>query len=308
MLKYTLKRLLALIPVVIGATMVVFFLLQVASGDPARILLGTEATPETVASLREEMGLNDPILVQYGRYMLNLLKGDMGISYKTGRPVVYEIASRFPNTAELAVASLTIGILMALPLGIWAAIKQNTFIDAFGMFISLLGMSMPIFWLGLIFQIVFSLKLGWLPVSGSEGFKSLILPAFALAARSMASIARMTRSSMLEVIRQDYIRTARSKGISQWLVIQRHALRNALIPTITVIGIQLGQLMGGAVLVEAVFAWPGIGRLMIQSIDGRDMPVVLGCIVVFAGIYAVVNLLVDLIYTAVDPRMRSQFE
>jgi peptide/nickel transport system permease protein len=307
MLKYTLKRLLYLIPVVIGATLIVFLLLQLSAGDPARILLSTEATPETVESLREEMGLNDPILVQYGRYMLNLLKGDMGISYKSGRTVYYEISSRFPNTAKLAVASLVIGTLMALPLGIWAAIKQNTFIDAVGMFISLLGMSIPIFWLGLVFQIVFSLKLGWFPVSGSEGLKSLILPAFALAARSMASIARMTRSSMLEVIRQDYIRTARSKGIPEWQVIRRHALRNSLIPTITVIGIQLGSLMGGAILVETVFAWPGIGRLMIQAINGRDVPVVLGCIVVLAGIYAAVNLLVDLIYTAVDPRMRSQF-
>ena len=296
-----------MIPVVIGATLIVFLLLQLSAGDPARILLGTEATPETVESLREEMGLNDPILVQYGRYMINLLKGDMGISYKSGRTVYYEISSRFPNTAKLAVASLVIGTLMALPLGIWAAIKQNTFIDAFGMFISLLGMSIPIFWLGLVFQIVFSLKLGWFPVSGSEGLKSLILPAFALAARSMASIARMTRSSMLEVIRQDYIRTARSKGIPEWQVIRRHALRNSLIPTITVIGIQLGSLMGGAILVETVFAWPGIGRLMIQAINGRDVPVVLGCIVVLAGIYAAVNLLVDLIYTAVDPRMRSQF-
>lgn len=308
MIKYIAKRLVYLIPVIIGATLIVYLLMDAAAGDPVRVMLGSEASQETVEQIREEMGLNDPVLVRYFRYMFNLFRGDMGTSYKSGHTVAYEIGAKLPNTIKLAVTSLALSLVLAMPLGTIAARKQNTLFDGVSMFISLIGMSMPIFWLGLLLIIVFSLNLGWFPVSGADGWKALVLPSIALAARSMASIARTTRSSMLEVIRQDYIRTARSKGISERNVIRRHAQRNALIPTITVVGIQLGQLMGGAVLVETVFAWPGIGRLMIQSIESRDAPVVLGCIVVMAGIYAIVNLVVDLIYAAVDPRMRSQFQ
>ncbi len=308
MLKYIVKRLLWLIPVILCATLIVFLLMSMAQGDPARTLLGAEVPQETVDALREEMGLNDPLLVQYGRYMLGVCRGDLGTSYKSGGSCSEEILARFPNTAKLAVAALLLTIIIALPLGVMAAIKQNTFFDGFCMVISMLGMSMPIFWLGLLLMLLFSLKLDWFPVSGADGFSAIVLPAVSLAFQSMASVARTTRSSMLEVVRQDYIRTARAKGLPERTVIVRHAVRNGLVPTVTVIGIQLGHLLGGSVLVETVFAWPGIGRLMIQSIQSRDIPMVEGCIILFALIYALVNLLVDLIYAAVDPRMRTLFD
>lgn len=308
MLKYIIKRLLWLIPVILCATLIVFLLMSVAQGDPARTLLGAEVSQEAVDALREEMGLNDPLLVQYGRYILGVCHGDLGTSYKSSAPCSEEIAARFPNTVKLAVAALLLTIVIALPLGVVAAIKQNTFFDGFCMVISMLGMSMPIFWLGLLLMLLFALRLGWFPVSGASGFSSIVLPAVSLAFQSMASVARTTRSSMLEVVRQDYIRTARAKGLPERTVIVKHAVRNGLVPTVTVIGIQLGHLLGGSVLVETVFAWPGIGRLMIQSIQSRDIPMVEGCIILFALIYALVNLLVDLIYAAVDPRMRTLFE
>jgi peptide/nickel transport system permease protein len=307
-LKYVIKRLIWLIPVIICATLIVFLLMSVAQGDPARTLLGAEASQETVDKMREDMGLNDPILIQYARYMLNVCKGDLGTSYKSGSSCADEILARFPNTAKLAFVALILTVVLALPLGVIAAIRQNTFFDGFSMFISMLGMSMPVFWLGLLLMLVFSLKLGWLPVSGADSPSSIILPAVSLAFQSMASVARTTRSSMLEVVRQDYIRTARAKGLPEREVIVRHAVRNGLVPTVTVIGVQLGHLLGGSVLVETVFAWPGMGRLMIQSIQQRDIPMVLGCIIIFALIYALVNLLVDLIYAAVDPRMRTLFD
>lgn len=308
MLKYIIKRLLWLIPVILCATLIVFLLMSVAQGDPARTLLGAEVSQEAVDALREEMGLNDPLLVQYGRYILGVCRGDLGTSYKSQAPCSEEILARFPNTVKLAVAALLLTIIIALPLGVIAAIKQNTFFDGFCMVVSMLGMSMPIFWLGLLLMLLFALRLGWFPVSGADGFKALVLPSVSLAFQSMASVARTTRSSMLEVVRQDYIRTARAKGLPERTVIVKHAVRNGLVPTVTVIGIQLGHLLGGSVLVETVFAWPGIGRLMIQSIQSRDIPMVEGCIILFALIYALVNLLVDLIYAAVDPRMRTLFD
>ncbi|NCE64712.1 ABC transporter permease [Pseudoflavonifractor sp. 524-17] len=307
MLKYILKRLISLLPVIIGATLIVYLILNMAQGDPARIILGENATPEAIAQLREEMGLNDPVLVRYGRYMLNLVHGDMGTSYRTNAPVSDEIFARLPYTLWLAAASIIICILLALPLGTIAAIKQNSFLDGLCMVLSLLGVSMPSFWLGLLLILLFSLTLGWLPPFGADEWKSVILPAFALAVSSMASVARTTRASMLEVIRQDYIRTARSKGISQGRVIRRHALRNAMIPTMTSIGIQVGFLLSGSVLVETVFSWPGIGRLMITSIQQRDIPTVLGCIIIFAIFFSIVNLIVDLLYGFIDPRMKSQY-
>lgn len=307
MFKYVLKRLISLIPVIIGATLIVYLILNMAQGDPARIILGEDATPERVAELREEMGLNDPVLIQYGRYMVNLVRGDMGISYRTGAPVADEILARLPNTIWLALVAVTICVVLALPLGTIAAIKQNSIIDGICMVLSLIGVSIPSFWLGLLLILLFSLTLGWLPSFGADSWKSVILPAFALAVSSMASVARTTRASMLEVIRQDYIRTARSKGISQGQVIKRHALRNAMIPTMTSIGLQVGFLLSGAVLVETVFSWPGIGRLMITSIQQRDIPTVVGCIIIFAICFSVVNLIVDLLYGFVDPRMKSQY-
>ncbi|MBQ1384029.1 MAG: ABC transporter permease [Firmicutes bacterium] len=308
MWKYILKRIIALIPVIIGVTLIVYFIMSLAPGDPATTILGDQATPEAIAQLREEMGLNDPIIVQYARYMINLARGDMGTSYKTKKPVSIEVFSRFPATAKLSLVAVIFSTLLAIPLGMLAAVKQNSFFDGFSMIIALLGISMPIFWFGVLEQLLFSLKLGWLPSSGNDYWYSIILPAVALGFHNVASVARITRSSMLEVIRQDYIRTARSKGVPYGTVIKRHALRNALIPTVTVLGIQIGALLAGSTLTETVFAWPGMGRFMITSISGRDIPSVLGCIIIFTLCFSVVNLIVDLAYGFIDPRIKGQYK
>ncbi|MBR0442313.1 MAG: ABC transporter permease [Firmicutes bacterium] len=308
MWKYILKRIIALIPVIIGVTLIVYFIMSLAPGDPATTILGDQATPEAIAQLREEMGLNDPIIVQYARYMFKLARGDMGTSYKTKKPVSIEVFSRFPATAKLSLVAVTFSTLLAIPLGMLAAVKQNSFFDGFSMIIALLGISMPIFWFGVLEQLLFSLKLGWLPSSGNDYWYSIILPAVALGFHNVASVARITRSSMLEVIRQDYIRTARSKGVPYGTVIKRHALRNALIPTVTVLGIQIGALLAGSTLTETVFAWPGMGRFMITSISGRDIPSVLGCIIIFTLCFSVVNLIVDLAYGFIDPRIKGQYK
>ena len=309
MSKFIIKRLLALIPVIIGVTFMVYFIMSLAPGDPALLLLGDDATPEQIAALREEMGLDDPFIVQYGRYMVNLVRGDMGTSYKTKNAVASEVFSRFPNTLILAGFSTLVSIVLALPLGVFAAVKQNSLFDTVSMVIALLGVSIPIFWFGLLLILFFALRLGWFPVSGfNDGIKSLMLPGLALAFQHMAAIARTTRSSMLETIRQDYIRTVRAKGLPENKVITRHALKNALIPTITVIGLQIGGMMGGSVLTESVFAWPGIGRLMINSIQGRDTPMVLGCILMFSITFSIINLIVDIVYGFVDPRIKAQYK
>ena len=308
MVKYIIRRLIAMIPVVIGITFLVFMIMQLAPGDPVRMILGDSAEPEAIEAMREEMGLNDPVLVQYGRYMVNLLHGDMGTSYTNQRPVAHEVFSRVPATFELALVSAVVSILIAIPLGVVAAVKQNTLFDNLSMVLSLVGISMPAFWLALMLMLVFSLRLGWFPVQGnSDGWRSFVLPSIAIGFMNMAAIARTTRSSMLETIRQDYIRTARSKGISEGEVIMHHAFGNALIPTITVVGVQLGGLLGGAVLTETVFAWPGLGRLMVQAVDGRDVPVVMGCIVILSIGFSIVNLIVDLAYGFIDPRVRTMY-
>lgn len=307
MWKYIFKRFISLIPVIIGVTFIVFLIMNMAPGDPVKSILGEQASPEAIEELREELGLNDNVLIQYKNYFLGLLQGDMGTSYKTKVGVAEEIGARLPTTAKLAVIAILIAITLSIPLGILAAVKQNTWIDSLTMFIALLGVSIPVFWLGLMLLLFFSLKLGWFPVSGASTWQSFILPGVTLGFLSMAAIARVTRSSMLEVIRQDYIRTARSKGVPYNKIIMKHALRNALIPTITVAGLQIGTLLGGSVLTETVFGLPGIGRLMIQSIQGRDIPMVLGCIIVFTVAFSIVNLIVDIIYAFVDPRIRNQY-
>lgn len=306
-LKYILKRLLALIPVIIGVTFLVFMIMQLAPGDPVQMILGENATPEQKTELREKMGLNDSVLVQYVRYLVNFCKGDLGISYSTKRPVIDEVASRFPFTLNLSIVAGVVSIILAIPLGILAAVKQNTIFDNISMIISLIGVSMPIFWLASLLVLVFSLKLGWLPVQGADTWQSYILPSISLGFMNMASIARTTRSSMLETVRQDYIRTARAKGVSKSNVIMKHAFKNALIQTITVCGIQMGQLLGGSVLTETVFAWPGLGRLMVQSINSRDVPMVLGCMTVLTICFSIVNLLVDLLYGFMDPRIKAMY-
>lgn len=307
MLKYFAKRVLQLIPVILGVTLLVFLIMQLASGDPARMILGEYATDEEVEELRDEMGLNDPIIVQYGRYIFNVVHGDFGTSYTKSRSVTSEVLSRFPNTMKLAVVSLVFTVIFSVPLGILAAVKQNKPIDSGIMVFSLIGISMPVFWLGLLLMIVFSLHFRLLPSSYDGSWQSYILPAICLIFPNMSTVTRTTRSSMLETIRSDYVRTARAKGCSKRTTIYRHALGNALIPTITVVGIQMGQLMGGSVLVEQIFAWPGLGRLMIESINNRDVPMVLGCVILLTVACSVLNLIVDLCYALVDPRIRGQY-
>lgn len=308
MLKFIQKRLLALIPVLIGVTFVVFTIMHFSPGDPAAMRLGSDATAENIAQLREEMGLNNPFFVQYGRYILNLVRGDMGISYVSGKPVATEIFSRFPYTVILAISSVLLALALAIPIGILSATRQYSILDNVSTLAALFGISMPSFWLGLLLILLFSVKLGWLPSGGvDDGISSLIMPSMTLALASMATITRTTRSSMLEVIRQDYIRTARAKGVPYKSVIARHALHNALIPTVTVSGIEMGVLLGGALLTETIFSWPGIGRLTIDSIQCKNTPVVLGCLVVFAVCFSIVNLIVDLLYAFIDPRIKAQY-
>lgn len=308
MWKFIAKRLVAMVPVLLGVTLVIYLILNMAPGDPAKVILGEQATPEQIAELREEMGLNDPVLVQYARYIFNLVQGDMGESYNSGLKCNVEIFARFPNTLRLTICAISLAVILALPIGIVAAVKQNSIFDGVSMFIALIGLSMPVFWLGLLLILFFSLRLGWFPSSGADGWKSLVLPTVTLGFQQMASIARVTRSSMLEVIRADYIRTARAKGVAESKVITKHALKNALIPTVTVVGLQFGGMLGGSVMTESVYAWPGIGRLMVQSINKRDIPMVLGCVIMFSVTSSVVNLLVDVLYGFIDPRIKSQYK
>ncbi len=294
----------ALIPVIMGVTLLVFVIMQLAPGNPARMILGEMATPEQVAALEEEMGLNKPLLERYFNYMLNFLRGDMGTSYYKSTSVVSEVMSRFPYTAKLAGVAAILTLIMSIPIGVMAAVKQNSVFDNASLVVTLLGISMPVFWLGLLLIITFSLKLDLFPTGGADTWKSYIMPAFCLAFSNMSTMARTTRSSMLETIRQDYVRTAAAKGVPRKAVILRHAFRNALIPTITVLGIQMSQLLGGSVVVETVFAWPGVGRLMIDSISSRDTPMVLGCIVLLTILFSVLNLVIDLCYAVADPRIK----
>lgn len=307
MSKYIFKRLMMMVPVMLGVTFLVFFIISLTPGDVTSMILGDGATEEAILELRQEMGLDDPIIVQYGRYMGNLVKGDFGISYATGKNVAVEISQRFPNTFKLTVSAIFLSVLISIPIGVISATKQYSIFDNVGMVLALIGISMPSFWTGLILIILFSLQLGFFPSGGMDGFKSLILPAFTLAIASTASITRTTRSSMLEVVRQDYINTAKAKGVNRKVVIRKHALKNALIPAITVIGLEFGVLLGGAVLTETVFSWPGIGRLMVQSIQSKDTPMVLGCVIVFALAFSIVNLTIDILYAFIDPRIKANY-
>jgi len=310
--KYIAKRLFALIPVLFGVTVLVFLIMQLSPGDPAQIILGPKATEESLRNLRHQLGLDLPLYEQYFRWIGNALQGDWGRSIQLKRPVLPLVIDRFKATAVLTLFSAVIAIIFGTFAGIVSSTKQYSFWDRFLMIIALIGFCLPVFWLGLMLQMVFGLKLGWLPVSGMHspggtGFvdmlKFLILPGISLAAGSMAEIARMTRSSMLEVIRQDYIKTARAKGLSERVVVYRHALRNALIPVVTIVGLQIGNLLAGAVLVEIVFSWPGVGSLMVNGILARDFPLVQGTILFIATTYVFVNLIVDIIYAFLDPRI-----
>lgn len=308
MWKFIVKRILALIPVLLCVTFLLYVALSLAPGDPARTILGLEATEERVQQKREEMGLNDPVVIQYLRYLSKLVQGDMGTSYKNGVDVATEIAGRFPFTLRLAISGICVALVIALPLGIMAAVKQNSFFDSFSMALALLGISLPTFWLGLLGILLFSVTLHWLPSGGVGGIESAILPVLAMSMSCLAGIARTTRSSMLEVIRSDYIRTARAKGLSKSKIITGHALKNAMIPTLTVAGLQICTMLSATVLVESIFSWPGIGRLLVTSINDRDMPVILGCIIVFTVCFSIVNLIIDLLYGAFDPRIKAQYK
>ncbi len=306
--KYVIKRLVMLIPVIIGVSFLVFFIMSLAPGDTARAILGENAPIEAVEALREELGLNDPLLVRYGNYMLDLLHGDLGESYKSGRPVFSEIASRFPTTLKLAFWGMVFAVVLSIPIGIISATRQYSALDSISMVLALLGVATPNFWLGLMLIIGFSLHLGWFPSNGAEGWRSVVLPVITVGTGCMANITRTTRSSMLEVIRQDYIRTAKAKGVPHKKVINKHALKNALIPVVTVIGLQFGSLLGGAVLTETVFAWPGVGTYLVNSIKAKDTPAVLGCVIIFSICFSIVNLCVDLLYAFIDPRIKSKYK
>ncbi len=307
MLKYIGKRLLMLIPVILVTSFLIFWAMSLTGGDPARQIAGDRATEAEVEAIREEMGLNDPFLVRYGNYMKGMLTGDMGKSYVTNKDVFQTFMEKLPNTLMLGGAAVLIAIVVSIPLGIYTAIHQNTWKDTAGMVFALFGTSMPNFWLGLMLIILFSLKLHWLPSGGKSGFASLILPAVTVGFGLAALITRTTRSSMLDVIRQDYMTTAKAKGCSEKRVIFRHGLKNALIPIITAIGLQMSLVITGSVLAETVFSWPGIGRLVYDSISKRDTPMVTGSIIMCSVLMCIINLIVDLIYAFFDPRIKAQY-
>ena len=305
-MNYIFRRLLHIIPVLFGVTLLTFSMLHLIPGDPAQILAGPDASASDIMALRQQMGLDRPLAVQYVGYLEGFARGDLGRSMSTRRPVLEELMDRFPNTLILAVAGVGVAVLLGIPIGVFAAIRARTMVDHAAMVLALLGISAPAFWLGFILMMVFSVHLGWFPSAGYRSWGHLVLPAFTLGSGAMAIVARMTRSSLLEVLNQDYVRTARAKGLPEVLVIAKHALRNALIPTTTVVGLSFGSLLGGAVLTEMVFAWPGLGRLIVYSIGIRDLPVIQGAVLLLALTFVLVNLGVDLLYGLIDPRVRRE--
>lgn len=331
---YIVKRLAMLVPVMLGVSIIAFSLIHLAPGDPARTMLGERATQEQLNEIREKYGLDKPLYVQYGIWLNGVLHGDLGRSITTHEEVAKEIGDRFPNTMELAIAAMIFAIIVGVFAGIISATKQYSITDYTCMGVALFGISMPVFWLGIMLMMIFGVFLGWLPIGGRidllipfqrvTGFmvfdsiitgnfpalisvlRHLILPAVALGTIPMAMIARVSRSSMLEVLRQDFIRTERAKGLSERMVIYKHAVRNAMVPVVTVIGLNVGLLFAGAILTETVFSWPGVGRLVVNAVYERDYPLVVGCILVFAITFVIVNLITDLLYTRIDPRIQYE--
>jgi len=334
MLAYIIRRILILIPTLLGVTIIVFVMLHMTPGDPAELLLGERATEEALVELREHLGLNEPLYVQYGLFMKRLMKGDLGETIWTRQKVWTEVKQRFPATIELTVAALCIACFFGIIFGIISATKQYSIFDYVSMLGALAGVSMPIFWLGLIFMLIFSLNLGWLPISGrlsidfdpeiitnfyildailtrnwaavKDALWHVIMPAVTLSTIPMAIVARMTRSAMLEVLRQDYIKTAKAKGLSKFMVTFKHALRNALIPVVTTIGLQFGVALGGAILTETIFAWPGVGKWMYDAVMQRDYMVIQGGTLIIAAVFVVINLCVDVLYAVINPRISVQ--
>lgn len=310
MVQFIIRRFAQMILLLIGISFIVFMSMHLAPGDPATIIGGPTATKSDIEAIRADLGLNKPVLVQYADYMNGLIHGDLGYSYRSGQSVTEAITTRFPITIKLAIASMIVAIVIGITAGIISARKPNSMLDFASTTFSLIGVSIPNFWLGTMLILLFSVNLQWLPIGGlnspfytTEGFKELILPAITLGTSTAAIIARMTRSSMLEVAQADYIRTARAKGVKQRKVVWVHSLRNALIPVLTVAGINFGGLLGGTIITEQVFAINGIGRLMIEGIASRDFPMVQGTVLLVAGIFVFINLIVDLLYAAVDPRI-----
>lgn len=306
MTRYILNRLLLGIPILFLVVTMVFFAFQLIPGDPARMFAGDDAPLERVEQLRTEMGLDRPVLVQYTTYLQRLAQGNLGTSISSRRPVSTEIFTRFGNTFRLSLAAISLATIAGIALGVISALFRGKAADHIVTILALLGISIPVFWLGLLLMQFFSVKLGWLPAAGTGTWRHYVMPTICLSVFSMAFIARMTRSSLLEAIQQDYVRTARSKGVKEHLVLWMHSLRNALLPITTIIGLRFGYMVGGAVITEEVFAWPGLGRLLILSVGQRDIPVIQGLLLVFAASFVLVNLFVDVVYAFLDPRIRHR--
>lgn len=310
MLIYIIRRLGLMIFILLGVSVITFSMMHLVPGDPAEVIAmeryGEEITAETIEFVRAEFGLDQPVYLQYFNWLTNVLQGDLGYSFRTDRPVLDEILARLPATLQLALAGMLIALVIAIPVGIISATRQYSAVDNISMFGALLGVSMPNFWLGLLLIMFFSVHLGWLPVFGRGGIEHLILPAITLGTGMAAITTRLIRSSMLEVLGQDYIRTARAKGLKEKVVIYKHALKNAMIPVVTIVGLQFAFLLEGAVIVEVIFAWPGIGRLLVDSIFARDFMLIQGCILFIAAMFVLVNLLVDVSYAYLDPKIRYE--
>lgn len=303
MFAYSIRRILQAVPILLGVVFIVMASLELIPGDPVRLMLGDLATEEMVASLRADLGLDDPLPVRYVRYVGDLLQGDMGESVRDNRPVATILGEALPMTLRLGGSALLLTVVFGITLGVLSAARANTIVDDVIRVVSLAGLSMPVFWTGLVFIVFFSVQLRWFPVGGTGTFAHIVLPAVTLALPSIAILARLTRSSVLEVVGEDYVRTARSKGVAERGLLFKHTLRNALIPVVTALGIIVGQMVGGAVLTETVFSWPGVGRLTVFAIFNRDYVLVQGIVVVLAATYVLVNLLVDLSYGLIDPRI-----
>ena len=306
MTSYLLRRLVLVVPVLLGVATLVFALIHFVPGDPAQVMLGEQAAPSDVAELRERLGLDEPLPVQYGAFLSGLVRADLGTSFRYGTPVVSEIGARLGRTAELALAAMLVAVVMAIPLGIVGALQRGRPIDQAAMAVSLAGICMPNFWLGPLLALIFAVELGWLPVSGTGSWQHLVLPAVTLGTALAAILARMTRASLIDELDQLYVVAARARGLTRTRTVMAHAFRNSLIPVVTLLGLQFGAVLTGTIITETIFSWPGVGRLLIQAINFRDYPLVQGCILFIAITYVGVNLLVDLAYAWLDPRIRYE--
>lgn len=304
MLRYLVKRIVEVIPTLILVVTFVFFFVRLIPGDPAQMVAGPQATQEDIEVVREELGLNEPIPTQFVKYVTGLFKGDLGTSLRTKRPVTTEISNRYANTVKLTLLSLAWSSVVGIFLGVWSGRNRSKWQDYVGMTLAVSGISMPSFWIGFMLIIVFAVNLGWFPTTGAESFASLVLPAFTLGTSVAAVVARFTRSSLIEVLKEDYIRTARAKGIKEKIVVWKHAFRNSMISVVTVIGLQFGFLLGGSVVTESVFAFPGLGSLLIESVNYRDYPAIQSLILIFSLHFIIINLLVDILYAVLNPEIK----